>query len=106
MNGYGEPYDGHVIRRAVIHSEIQYYDLNEEYGIGGIQSDPNCTFLHPEIKKRFTHNIGITGKHQYENWEYLKYKDKFFSMIARTPVLTDTEIKLRKLREKRLKLNK
>lgn len=106
MNGYGEPYDGHVIRRSVIHSEVKYYDLNAEYGIGGIQSDPNCTFLHPEIKKRYTHNIGVTGKHQYDNWEYLKYKDKFFSMIARTPVLTDTEIRLRRLKEKRLKLNK
>ena len=106
MNGYGEPYDGHVIRRSVIHSEVKYYDLNAEYGIGGIQSDPNCTFLHPEIKKRYTHNIGVTGKHQYDNWEYLKYKDKFFSMIARTPVLTDIEIKLRRLKEKRLKLNK
>jgi mannosyltransferase OCH1-like enzyme len=103
MNEYGEPYDGHVIRRSVIHSEIKYYDLNAEYGVGGIQSDPNCTFLHPEIKKRYTHNIGITGKHQYENWEQLKYKDKFFSMLARVPILSETEIKLRKLKEKRLK---
>ena len=73
----GSPYDGFIIYKSL--SGIDYVDLNAKHGKGGIQSDPNETFLHPELKKRFLHNIGITGKSSYDRWddykntEYFKY---------------------------------
>jgi hypothetical protein len=84
LNNYHEPYDGHVTRRSLSKSLVKFYDLNKDYGKGGIQSDPNETFLHPEIKKRFTHNIGITGKKKYVNWEDVKHEDKIFRIISNT----------------------
>lgn len=104
MNNYGEPYDGHVIRRSLVHSKVNYLNLNEQYGIGGIQSDPNMTFLHPELKKRFTHNIGVTGKTQYSDWSRLKNKDKFFRLLDKMVVpMTPIQSKYNKLKAKRLK---
>lgn len=41
-----------------------------------IQSDPNYTFLHPEIKNKFIHNIGWTGKHQYDDWDKIFNQDE------------------------------
>jgi hypothetical protein len=81
INTFGELYDGYVIRRTIDHTLVDTLDLNEGYGIVGIQSDPNCTFLNPEIKKRFLHNIGITGKRQYSEWESYKTQDKYFNML-------------------------
>jgi lipopolysaccharide biosynthesis glycosyltransferase len=63
----GEPYDGFVIYKTLAHLKLPFTDLNKQYGRGGIQSDPNETFLHPAIKSRFTHNIGPTGKAQYDS---------------------------------------
>lgn len=80
FNNFGQFFDGFVVGRTLNTINIPYVDLNKNYGKGGIQSDPNCTFLNPDIKKRFIHNIGITGKRQYEEWD--KYKgDKFFQLI-------------------------
>jgi len=81
LNSYGEPYDGFVTRRSLIHSKVEYIDLNKATGNRGIQSDPNETFQHPEIKKRFVHNIGITGKRSYSSWDKVKVKDKIFSIL-------------------------
>ena len=102
---FGEPYDGFVVRRALHHSEIEYYDLNKDFGIGGIQSDPTQTFLHPEIKKRFTHNIGITGKRKYEDWNIVSKKDNIFNILENSGFkpLSKEQLHVRVLRNKREK---
>jgi hypothetical protein len=102
ISKYGEPYDGFVARRALLHSEVSYVDLNKITGQRGIQSDPNETFLHPEIKKRFTHNIGITGKKSYNNWNEVKTKDKIFSILEESN-LPPIRKEIWKLRNKRYK---
>ena len=81
INTFGELYDGYVIRRTINWNEPELVDLNEGYGIDGIQSDPNCTFLNPEIRKCFLHNIGITGKRKYSEWKTYKDQDKYFTML-------------------------
>lgn len=102
---YGEPYDGHVARRSLEHSKVQYYDLNKKFGRGGIQSDPNETFLHPEIKSRFTHNIGITGKRNYDGWKSVNGKDSIFYILENSGFkpLTKEQKKIKGLRNKRKK---
>ena len=87
----GSPYDGFVIYRSL--NGIDYVDLNDGYGRGGIQSDPNETFLHPELNKRFLHNIGITGKSQYESWEAYSKSDPYFKLIMGRNKKTPEEIK-------------
>jgi hypothetical protein len=77
----GQPYDGFVIFRTLLMSNLKYINLNERYGRGGIQSDPNCTFQHPDIKSKFIHNIGWTGKHQYDNWDEIFSKDEIFNKV-------------------------
>lgn len=77
----GQPYDGFVVFRSLLMSKLSYVNLNAKYGRGGIQSDPNCTFQHPEIKTKFVHNIGWTGKHQYDNWENIFDKDKIYKKV-------------------------
>ena len=99
-----EPYDGFVVYKSIISSKIQWANLNEKYGMGGIQSDPSLTFLHPEIKKRFTHNIGLTGKTQYTSWEDVKYSDRVFSQLASVGLLTGKELKINQMKIKRAKL--
>lgn len=75
----GSPFDGFVIYRSL--NTIDYVDLNKGYGRGGIQSDPNETFLHPEINKRFLHNIGPTGKSSYSSWDKYSKIDEYFKLI-------------------------
>ena len=75
------PYDGFIIYKSLNQSGINYIDLNDGYGKNGIQSDPNCTFLNPEINKRFYHNIGITGKQNYSNWDVVSKSDIYFKLI-------------------------
>lgn len=82
LNTLSEPYDGFIIWRAIQKSNLSNVDLNEGYGRGGIQSDPNHTFLNPEINKRFKHNIGITGKQQFSAWEETWRKDPFFKLVV------------------------
>ena len=79
----GQPYDGFVIFRTLLMTNLKYTNLNEGYGRGGIQSDPSHTFLHPELQKRFRHNIGWTGKHQYENWNEIFSKDDIYKHLQR-----------------------
>jgi hypothetical protein len=81
FNNFGQFFDGFVIGRTINTTDISYVDLNKGYGLNGIQSDPNCTFLNPEIRKRFHHNIGITGKKTYENWKLYANKDPMFQLI-------------------------
>jgi hypothetical protein len=81
FNNFGQFFDGFVTGRTLNRIQIKYIDLNKKYGIGGIQSDPSCTFLNPELKKRFHHNIGITGKKSYQNWKDFAHKDPFFQLI-------------------------
>lgn len=100
-----EPYDGFIVYKSINQSNIKWNNLNEKYGIGGIQSDPSLTFLHPEIKSRFTHNIGLTGKEQYESWDDVKYQDNVYSQLAAVGVLTEKQLKVRSLLKKKIKLH-
>lgn len=55
MSEMTKPYDGFVIMNAC--REVQFVDLlPPNYTIMGL--DPNLTFIHPELKERFIHNIG------------------------------------------------
>lgn len=80
FNAFGQFFDGFAVGRTLNTININYIDLNQGYGLGGIQSDPTCTFLNPQIRSRFVHNIGITGKRQYSEFENYKH-DKFFQLI-------------------------
>lgn len=98
-------YDGHVLMRALKTSKIKYYDLNKDYGKHGIQNHPNCTFLHPEIKKKFLHNICLKGKENYNDWNTIKEKDPIFRQLLQsgdciTNDQINTIIQLRNLRKK------
>lgn len=76
-----QPYDGFLIFKSLLTSKLEYVDLNLGYGKGGIQSDPNMTFCNPEIRSRFLHNIGWTGKNQYENWELIYSRDDVYKRM-------------------------
>jgi len=39
------------------------------------------TFCHPEIKDKFIHNIGWTGKHQYSNWDTVFERDDIYKKM-------------------------
>lgn len=93
FNSFGQFFDGYALRRAIENTEVACFDLNEGYGVGGIQSDPGNTFLNPLIKSRFVHNIGLTGKKQYETWTEYAPIDPMFQLI---PGIND------KTREERL----
>lgn len=73
------PFDGFVIHNSI--HNVSHTDLNDGWGRDGIQSDPNETFLNPAIGSRFLHNIGITGKNQYENWQYYANNDEYFKLL-------------------------
>lgn len=77
----GQPYDGFLIFKSLLTSGLDYIDLNKDYGKGGIQSDPNMTFCHPEIKNKFLHNIGWTGKNQYDNWHFIYQRDDIYQKM-------------------------
>lgn len=87
----GSPYDGFMIYRSL--TNIEYVDLNEKYGKGGIQSDPSCTFLNPILQSRFIHNIGVTGKSQYDSWNTHSKTDEYFKLIQGRARKTPEEIK-------------
>jgi mannosyltransferase OCH1-like enzyme len=95
----GEPYDGFIVSKSLITSKLSFVNLNEKYGKGGIQSDPNLTFLHPEINKRFHHNIGWTGKNQYKGWDFIKDRDDIYKKME-TTLFGNNKIK----KEKRKKI--
>jgi hypothetical protein len=80
----GEPYDGFIVSKSLITSQLDYFNLNNNFGKGGIQSDPSLTFLHPEIKKRFVHNIGWTGKNQYNTFNFIKERDDILKKLENT----------------------
>jgi hypothetical protein len=80
----GEPYDGFIVSKSLITSQLDYFNLNKNFGKGGIQSDPSLTFLHPEIKKRFVHNIGWTGKNQYNTFNLVKERDDILKKLENT----------------------
>lgn len=98
-----EPYDGFVVYKSIKSADVEFNNLNENYGVGGIQSDPSLTFLHPEIKARFTHNIGMTGKSQYEAWDILKQEDKVFSIVAGVSLqaLSGKNLEIHNMKKKR-----
>ena len=79
--GMDQPYDGFILYKTLTATKVPYLDLNEKYGKGGIQSDPNMTFKHPDIEAKFVHNIGWTGKNQYENWEQVFMRDDIYQKM-------------------------
>jgi hypothetical protein len=81
INSFGELFDGFVLYRTISHTKINVTNLNEGYGLRGVQSDPNCTFLNPAIGDRFFHNIGITGKRNYSDWSKYARHDEYFKVI-------------------------
>lgn len=102
FNSFDQLFDGFVVGRTLDTTDVSYVDLNKEYGLDGIQSDPSSTFLHPEIKSRFIHNIGITGKVKYETWDNHK-SDRFFRLIhginfTKSPEEIQEEIKQKNYR--------
>lgn len=50
-----KPYDGFILMRSC--REVEFVDLLPE-GYTILDLDPNLTFIHPELKSRFIHNIG------------------------------------------------
>jgi len=80
----GEPYDGFIVSKSLVTSKLSYVNLNESYGKGGIQSDPNLTFLHPQIKDKFVQNIGWKGKNQYDGFEFIKGRDDILTKLENT----------------------
>jgi len=76
-----QPYDGFLISKSLLTSGVEYVDLNQGYGKGGIQSDPSMTFCHPEISSKFIHNIGWTGKSRYDNWEQIYRRDDIYQKM-------------------------
>lgn len=77
----GQPYDGFIVYRTLLMLNRPYVNLNETHGAGGIQSDPGCTFLHPDIANKFVHNIGWTGKTQYNNWKKVLERDDIYKKL-------------------------
>lgn len=77
----GQPYDGFLVYKSLLTSGLDYVNLNENYGRGGIQSDPNMTFCHPDIRNKFIHNIGWTGKNQYKNWQQIYERDDVYQKM-------------------------
>ena len=78
LKKYVRPYDGYIINRTLEESNLHYINLNKEHGRSGVQGDAANTFLHPEIKKRFKHNIGALGKPNYPDWDRVKHLDECF----------------------------
>jgi hypothetical protein len=77
----GQPYDGFLVFKSLLTSGLNYINLNKGYGRGGIQSDPTMTFCHPEIRSKFIHNIGWTGKNQYSNWKIIFERDDIYKKM-------------------------
>jgi hypothetical protein len=81
FNSFGQFFDGYAINRALVNTGLPYNDLNQGHGLGGIQSDPDCTFMNPLLKQRFCHNIGLTGKRNYQRWQDFVQNDPMFQLI-------------------------
>ena len=56
------PLDTYLMYKTLTDLKISYNDLNKDRPLKMryITSDPNMTFLHPEIKPRFSHLIGAS----------------------------------------------
>lgn len=61
---YG-PYDGFILHRALVVSEVAFENLNATDQLDRPVSAASSTFYHPELKTRFVHNIGPAGKREY-----------------------------------------
>jgi hypothetical protein len=109
FNSYGQFFDGFVLNRTISNTAVDFIDLNLGYGIGGIQSDPSCTFLNPALRSRFYHNIGITGKRNYQDWKNFAQLDPFFKLIHGfdgSDVKTKEQLQKEKLEKVNSKISK
>lgn len=87
LKKFVRPFDGYIINRTLEELNLPYTNLNEQYGVPGINGVSYNTFLHPEIIKRFKHNIGAYGKAEYKEWNNVKHLDENFEHL-------DTHIRL------------
>lgn len=99
-----QPFDGFIIYKSIHLSQITINNLNDSFGIPGIQSCPTFTFLNPEINTRFTHNIGVEGKSRYTEWHNLKTKDEIFNILNQVNGFFKNQVKINNLRDKRRRL--
>lgn len=99
-----QPYDGFVIYNSLIAANLDYVDLNELYGRKGIQSKPEMTFCHPELKSKFVHNIGWEGKTRYERWKNIYEIDNVYRKM--NDFVLNTTITSKKKTLNREKLNR
>jgi hypothetical protein len=81
LKKFVRPFDGYIINRTLEEMNLPYTNLNEGYGVAGVQGDAANTFLHPEIRKRFKHNIGAYGKSDYTDWDKVKHLDENFNHL-------------------------
>jgi len=81
LKKFVRPFDGYIINRTLEELNLPYTNLNEGHGVDGIQGNAVNTFLHPEINKRFKHNIGAYGKSDYEDWDQVKHLDESFKHL-------------------------
>lgn len=95
----GQPYDGFIVFKTLLTSGLKYVDLNQNYGKGGIQSDPSMTFCHPELKNKFIHNIGWTGKHQYSNWNNIFERDDIYQKMKGVLFGNNNTVEMQKKKE-------
>jgi mannosyltransferase OCH1-like enzyme len=99
-----QPYDGFIIFKSLLTCGLKYVNLNEGYGKGGIQSDPNMTFCNPDIKDKFIHNIGWTGKSRYSEWDNILKRDEIYKTMKTMLFGGFTKIEINKKKEKSMHL--
>jgi hypothetical protein len=64
MGKMTKPYDGFALRRALSLSKVSHVDLfPKNYTVVTCNAESTC--IHPELKSRFTHNMGDEGKLYY-----------------------------------------
>jgi hypothetical protein len=61
---YG-PYDGFITHKTIAATQVSVVDLNIDGEVDSFVGYPELTFKHPELSKRFVHNIGHAGKNNY-----------------------------------------
>lgn len=68
LNKLDFPYDGYLINQSIETSKIKFVNLNKDIPLARMVAKPDMTFMHPEIKRKFIHNIGWDGKIKYKSW--------------------------------------
>jgi hypothetical protein len=78
------PFDGYVINKTLCQTNLPYTDLNKQFGASTLtDASAEKTFLHPQVKNKFTHNIGAHGKATYKDWDKVKNNNEIFKNLDR-----------------------